>query len=574
MIIFKSVHIEGFCSIPHLELNLNQGCITVIRGANGLGKSTIFSAIVWAIYGKNLKGNSDVSTWKKYRNSEYKGTKVELYFSDQDNHTHKIIRCLEYKGEVEGAKGNNRLVYLIDADPVSEKSKPKIQNKIVQSIGMSYSLFLNSVMFGQGLKRLVNESGTEQKNIFEELLDLEYLTQAKNIAYEQYKDLERGYSETERELERTQAKLEGISRHIGSLSEVSTKLAEERKEQIKSLKVLISNFEERIQDLEKELSKNSKLKNLEESITETKNLISKRNNDITQAKREIGIPLEDLIDEIIGLLEKKKIDASLKRLRTLKESFVMQDKLRDSLDILRKKLYKLDKEASEVRHITSQLKSCKEHLESHKDKLKSIREHKITDTSSQDISKLKKEYDSIQAKYNQLYSSLKQIAERRDLYKWTYTDPLGSNGIKAYLFESSLDSLNDTLASYADVLGFQIAFTMDLQGTRKEFITKLIFEGQEVPYEDLSGGQKQLVHLAVAFAMNTILSEAKGVNIAFLDEVFESLSADNIEIVVGLIRKIYRDKTLFLITHQENLPIPNSKVLRVTRAKGLSHYEY
>lgn len=574
MILFKSIHIEGFCSIPKVDLNLNTSGITIIRGANGLGKSTIFSAIVWAIYGKNLKGNSDVNTWKKYRNTDYKGTKVELYFSDQEGHTHKIIRCLEYKGEVEGAKGNNRLVYLIDADPISEKSKPQIQAKIVQSIGMSYSLFLNSVMFGQGLKRLVNESGTEQKNIFEELLDLEYLTQAKTIAYEQYKELEREHSDTERLLEKSQSQLEGISRNINSLSQLSERVAEERVEQIKSLKYLISTFKERQKELKESLSKHKGSENLEETIRETKALISKRSTEINNAKRELGIPLEDLIDEIIDLLEKKKIDSSLKRLKALKEAFILQSKLKDSLEILRKKLYRLDKEASEVKHILSQLKSVEYHIEGHKKKLKEFKNTKTQEASTQDISKLQEEYKKEQAKYNKLYASLKQLEERRDIYKWTYTDPLGSNGIKAYLFESSLDSLNDTLASYSEVLGFQISFIMDMQGTRKEFITKLLFEGQEVPYEDLSGGQKQLVHLAVAFAMNALLSESKGVNIAFLDEVFESLSSDNIEIVVGLIRKIYRDKTLFLITHQENLPIPNSRTLKVTRVKGLSHYEF
>jgi len=573
MITFKSVHIEGFCSIPKLELNLNTSGITVIRGANGLGKSTIFSAIVWAIYGKNLKGNSDVNTWKKYRNTEYKGTKVELYFSDQVGHTHKIIRCLDYKGEVEGAKGGNRLIYLIDADSIPEKSKPQIQAKIVQSVGMSYSLFLNSVMFGQGLKRLVNESGAEQKNIFEELLDLEYLTQAKNIAYEQYKELEREHSNTERILEKSQSQLEGISRNINSLSQLSERVSEERADQIKSLKYLISTFKERQKELKASLLEHQELEKLEEDIKETKSLISKRSTDINASKRELGIPLEDLIDEIIDLLEEKKISASLKRLKTLKEAFTLQSKLKDSLEILRKKLYKLDKEASEVRHITSQLKAVKNHLEDHNSKLEKFKNNKTKDTSSEDIAKLQKEYKEEQEKYNKLYASLKQLEERRDVYKWTYTDPLGSNGIKAYLFESSLDSLNEILSSYSDVLGFQISFNMDMQGTRKEFVTELLFEGQEVPYEDLSGGQKQLVHLAVAFAMNTILSESKGVNIAFLDEVFESLSSDNIEIVVGLIRKIYRDKTLFLITHQENLPIPNSRVLKVTRVKGLSHYE-
>lgn len=573
MITFKSIHIEGFCSIPKLDLNLNNNGITVIRGANGLGKSTIFSAIVWAIYGKNLKGNSDVNTWKKYRDKNYQGTKVELYFSDQEGHIHKIVRCLEYRGEVEGAKGGNRLIYLIDADSIPEKSKPQIQAKIISSVGMSYQLFLNSVMFGQGLKRLVNESGSEQKNIFEELLDLEYITEAKNLAYEQYKELEKEHTVTERNLEQAKFKLEGISRNIGSLSQVNSRMEQERLEQIKSLKDLISTFEEKQRKLIKELLSKKKLKEVEKNIRETKSLISKRSNEINASKRELGISLEELIDEIIGLLEKKKIDASLKRLKTLKENFVLQSKLQDSLKILRDKLYRLDKEASEIRHLASQIESSMNHIQSHKDKLKYLKKHKAKEDTKDHISKLQKELADGQKKYNELYASLKQIEERRDIYKWAYTDPLGNNGIKAYLFESSLDSLNETLDSYSDVLGFKISFIMDLEGTRKEFKTQLVFEGEEVPYEDLSGGQKQLVHLAVAFAMNTLLSESKGVNIAFLDEVFESLSEDNIEIVVGLIRKIYRDKTLFLITHHENLPIPNSRVLRVTRVKGLSQYE-
>ena len=99
-------------------------------------------------------------------------------------------------------------------------------------------------------------------------------------------------------------------------------------------------------------------------------------------------------------------------------------------------------------------------------------------------------------------------------------------------------------------------------------------DGIEVQYDELSGGQKQLCNLAMAFAMNEVMTQAKGISIAFLDEVFENLSQDNIEIVVGLIKKVYKDKTLFLITHQESLPISNSKTLKVQRIKGISHYQY
>lgn len=46
--------------------------------------------------------------------------------------------------------------------------------------------------------------------------------------------------------------------------------------------------------------------------------------------------------------------------------------------------------------------------------------------------------------------------------------------------------------------------------------------------------------------MNQIITQSKGVNIAFLDEVFESLSYENIEVVIGLIKKVYMRKNIIL----------------------------
>lgn len=38
-------------------------------------------------------------------------------------------------------------------------------------------------------------------------------------------------------------------------------------------------------------------------------------------------------------------------------------------------------------------------------------------------------------------------------YNWLINDPLGNNGIKAYLFDSSLEFLNKCLDKYSEVLG-------------------------------------------------------------------------------------------------------------------------
>ena len=72
--------------------------------------------------------------------------------------------------------------------------------------------------------------------------------------------------------------------------------------------------------------------------------------------------------------------------------------------------------------------------------------------------------------------------------------------------------------------------------------------------------------------MNESLTMSKGINLAFLDEVFESLSSDNVEVVTSLIRHTFADKTLFLITHLDSLPLSNTKILQVEKVNGLSSY--
>lgn len=159
-------------------------------------------------------------------------------------------------------------------------------------------------------------------------------------------------------------------------------------------------------------------------------------------------------------------------------------------------------------------------------------------------------------------------------YNWLINDPLGNNGIKAYLFDSSLEFLNKCLDKYSEVLGFRIEFNIDLGTARKEFVTLIERDGQIIDYDELSGGEKTLCNFSMALAMHEALTASKGVNIILFDEVFESLSSDNVELVTSLIRKYSEGKTVFVITHLEGVVFSHSKILQVTKEKGLSYYKY
>lgn len=570
MIQFGNIIIEGFCSIPYLELNLGSKGITVIRGATGEGKTTILSALVWGAYGKNLKGKSDVNTWEKYRPKNYNGTKVEIYFG-KDGKTHKITRCLKYKGEVNGANGKDRLIYEIDAVEVSEKNKGEIQALINADLGMSYSLFMNSILFGQGMKRLIQESSSDKKDLFEEIFELEYISKARDIAKGYYTEALREYNEINQKYSSSKEKKQSIQRMLDDLKKQANHVKNDLSSRVKVLEKKLSLLAKAKK--ENELKETVTHKNhIEQRIQEARDNQKELLNKINDAKKKTRVSLEEFIGVIIKLLKRGDIKNSLKRLMGVKKAFGDIERLQDKCSKLADKISNYRDKLEELRDQEYEANKVQRDIDLTKAEIKKLLSEKKAGVNMGLIKKYKTQLSTLSDKLQAIESEMEEKRSKVDNYKWVIDDPLGNRGIKAFLFESSLDILNETLESYSEVLGFSILFYVDIQGVKKDFNTQIIMDGIEVSYEELSGGQKQLVNLAMAFAMNEVMTKAKGINIAFLDEVFENLSSEYVDLVIGLIRKIYKDKTLYLISHQESLPISNARVLTVTRERGLSQY--
>lgn len=570
MIQFGNIIIEGFCSIPYIELNLGSKGITVIRGATGEGKTTILSALVWGAYGKNLKGKSDVNTWEKYRPKNYKGTKVEIYFG-KDGKTHKITRCLKYKGEVNGAKGKDRLIYEIDAVEVSEKNKGEIQALINADLGMSYSLFMNSILFGQGMKRLIQESSSDKKDLFEEIFELGYISKARDIAKGYYTEALREYNEISQKYSSSKEKKQSIQRMLDDLKKQANHVKNDLSSRVKVLEKKLSLLAKAKK--ENELKETVTYKNrIEQRIQEARDNQKELLNKINDAKKKTRVSLEEFIGVIIKLLKRGDIKNSLKRLMEVKKAFGDIERLQDKCSKLADKISNYRDKLEELRDQEYEANKVQRDIDLTHVEIKKLLSEKRAGVNLGLIKKYKTQLSTISDKLQSIESEMEEKRAKVDNYKWVMDDPLGNRGIKAFLFESSLDILNETLESYSEVLGFSILFYVDIQGVKKDFNTQIIMDGIEVSYEELSGGQKTLVNIAMAFAMNEVMTKAKGINIAFLDEVFENLSSEYVDLVIGLIRKIYKDKTLYLISHQESLPIPNARVLTVTRESGLSQY--
>lgn len=571
MIQFGNIIIEGFCSIPYLELNLSSRGITVIRGATGEGKTTILSALVWGAYGKNLKGKSDVNTWDKYRPKNYNGTKVEIYFG-KDGKTHKITRCLKYKGEVNGAKGKDRLIYEIDAVEVSEKNRGEIQALINADLGMSYSLFMNSILFGQGMKRLIQESSSDKKDLFEEIFELEYISKARDIAKGYYTEALREYNEISQKYSSSKEKKQSIQRMLDDLKKQANHVKNDLSSRVKVLEKKLSLLAKAKK--ENELKETVTYKNrIEQRIQEARDNQKELFNKINDAKKKTRVSLEEFIGVIIKLLKRGDIKNSLKRLMEVKKAFGDIERLQDKCSKLADKISNYRDKLEELRDQEYEANKVQRDIDLTHVEIKKLLSEKRAGVNLGLIKKYKTQLSTISDKLQSIESEMEEKRAKVDNYKWVMDDPLGNRGIKAFLFESSLDILNETLESYSEVLGFSILFYVDIQGVKKDFNTQIIMDGIEVSYEELSGGQKTLVNIAMVLAMNSMIRRNCRINVLFLDEVFEGLDREYCDTVSKLLEKISITEklTVFMVTHQESIPI-KARVLTVKRDKGLSYY--
>lgn len=530
--------------------------------------STLLNALVWALYGKNIKGVSEVNTWKEYQPKDYKGTMVEVFFQKNQD-SYKVIRCQKFKDYLEdGAKGNDRLIIIKNSEIINIKGKNELQNAINKELGLSYLLFMNSIMFGQGIKRLIQESNSDKKKLFEEVFDLEYLNLAKGIANQdkavilnEINQLESESLSLKKELEANkEAYFDLRSREKSfkkDLREKSRKLKEERKD----LTALLIAKQKHISD-EVDVAIEQKVRNQTKAVQEIKNRIKIN-------KETLSTPLNELVDESIELIKNKQYKKALKMLTPISKAFKEREELQNLYEESIERLDELESNCSKYKTLVKECSDIASDLADIDQEIKDLKNQKLKVMSTKYKERLKKIRKDLR-KVDEDYHNRELELEN---YNWLINDPLGNNGIKAYLFDSSLHLLNRTLASYSEVLGFRIEFNIDLNSTRKDFVTLIERDNHIIDYDELSGGEKQVCNLCMAFAMHEALTASKGINLAFLDEVFESLSSDNIELVINLIKHIFNGKSLFLITHHDSLPLSNTKILQVEKIKGLSYYK-
>jgi exonuclease SbcC len=171
---FSQIDIEGFRSIVKpFQFFFNTPGITLLKGVNGAGKTTFIEALVWALYGINLKDTKmdQVATWVDKRTASFQGTRVGVTFS-VGGVTYCVTRHLNYKGLTYDVKGENYLILAKEGVMIGDfRNKDLTQQEINRLLGIDSKVFMNSVMFGQRMSKLVEQDNGDKRELFETLFE-------------------------------------------------------------------------------------------------------------------------------------------------------------------------------------------------------------------------------------------------------------------------------------------------------------------------------------------------------------------------------------------------------------------
>lgn len=163
------ITLEGFMSYRERQtLDFDGHALWVLAGANGAGKSAIFDAITFALYGQYRGGEQHFA--RLINNQGARALEVTFEFQVADR-TYKVHRTYPRKGA-----GTWEAFELFDEEWArieGEDSVRKSEDWVRRTVGLSYEAFVSSVMLLQGQsERLLKAKPALRYDILSELIEM------------------------------------------------------------------------------------------------------------------------------------------------------------------------------------------------------------------------------------------------------------------------------------------------------------------------------------------------------------------------------------------------------------------
>lgn len=341
--------------------SLGKSGLYLITGDTGAGKTTIFDAITYALYGALSGSNRNPSMMRsKYASADIP-TFVELIFENKGKE-YRVKRSPEYerpakRGEGMISQGATAELYMPDGSVITKNRE--VTEKVTEIIGIDFERFVGIAMIAQGdFLKLIMASTAERIEIFRQIFKTNLYSNLQNTLKFEAKKCKDDYEKLNL----------SINQYVGSVLCAETDVLNFQLQKAKEGNLPFSETEELINKI---LSNdNEKEKNLlkiiekNEKEQEELNKIITKANEVFNAKEK----LENHENEQKNL--QKTLENALKTLETAQKNAEKGKKTDEKIAKLKEKL----KDYTELETLENKLSDLKKsnilYLEKQKNLLK------------------------------------------------------------------------------------------------------------------------------------------------------------------------------------------------------------
>lgn len=607
---FKKLILENFKAFREktvLDFNSYEGLIAVTGvneveprlGANGAGKSSIFDALTFVMFGRTARGvrGQKVISWEPAGQ-----TRVALRFT-ADGKAYVLTRTVS----------PNKLTL-----KSGEEERVVEQEALDTLFGMDFNQFLSSVLMSQFGQYFFDLSSAEKLRVFSEALRLGHWTQRSEKARLKAAEYARAEAALTARVQKLTGSIEAQESALNKLRVDAAEFVKQREEEIKNLKAKIRQFSrlEEENTLEETLAISQLEKTAEATARAQKRAadaearVREQNKKVATARAEARSISERIAEaeaeaeriaelgpeceeckqsiphdhkkkaakrarEAVETLVQAHVSAQDTRKKSEEEQSELEARVKEHVDLL--KALEDERKAQErsVQVKKSQARIARIRLSDTEAALKKIEEEE--NVAEKRVRSAEEEYEKAKEALVEAAVEEKRARKEREAYEFWQR---GFRELRLWLIEQALTELQVEVRKNLQELGLEgwkVRFEVERTTSENKtatgfyvFISSPKSEG-EVAYEQWSGGETQRLRIAGAAALAALVQRRSGTstNIEAWDEPTAHMSQEGLDDLCEFFRRRadVQGRQVWLVDHRVlNSGVFNSRIIvRKTR---------
>jgi DNA repair exonuclease SbcCD ATPase subunit len=583
MIKLKTLTIRNFLSVGNTTqaVNIESPQLTLVLGENldlggndsgsknGVGKSSVLSAISYALYGQAL---NNIRKDNLINRTNAKNMMVTLDFE---------VRGQNYRVE-RGRKPAVMRFFVGDQEKViddqSQGDSRETQQEIDRLLGMSHDMFRHIVALNTYTEPFLALRANDQRTIIEQLLGITMLSEKA----ERLKELNRNVREMlTQEQFRLKTQDEFNQRVKDQIASLRLKQSAWHQKKTADLEKLLTRIQQLDQlNIEQEIQQHQKLAEWMGYQSQLKTLKDSQQALVRTVKRETQ-QLTALVEQIATLDQHRCPECDQELHKTTHQQLTQQKT--QQKQALEAQLLQSQQQLDSVNDQLDKLPTPGPQPSTHYNTLQDAYQHQTQ------LNNLINQYDLRQAEVDSYqdqivelsdtvlqeldYTAINELQRLLDHQEFLLKILTNKDSfVRKQIIDQNLGYLNQRLASYLDRLGLphQVRFLNDLTVD----ITEL---GRELDFYNLSRGEMNRVILGLSFAFRDVWENLyQPINLYFIDELLDNgTDAAGVENALSILKDKARNraKSVWLISHRDELVNRVNSVFKVVKENGFTRFD-